>query len=78
MRTAFFAAATILTLSMATAMAEPAQVRQQMQVASTHADILGSNTIRDRSSTAAGTDATPIQPSDSCPEPESIERGTEP
>lgn len=86
MRTAIFAAATILTLS--TAMAEPAQVRQQMQIASTHADIRSSSQIRDRFPSAAtddqdpslatGTDAIPTQPVDSDPEPESINGGTEP
>ena len=86
MQTAFFVAATILTLSMATAMAEPAQVRQQTQIASTHTEIRNSSETRNRSAfaatdderTATGTDVIPGQPVDADPEPESINEGTEP
>jgi hypothetical protein len=87
MRTAFCAAPTILTLSIATAMAEPAQVGQHTQITATHADTRSSSEIHNHSpfvaddeapSAATGTDATPTKAFDWDPEPESISGGTEP
>jgi hypothetical protein len=88
MRTAFLAVAAVLTSSIATATAEPAQTGQQMQMPPNQTEFRGSNQIRERSqsgateeedlSTATGADATATPPVDSEPEPESIGGGTEP
>jgi hypothetical protein len=82
----FLAVATILSLSAGTAMAEPAPVRQKMQIASTQIDIRGSDEIRNRRQLASGageylgmtTGVHATQPSVWDQEPESISRGTEP
>ena len=83
---ALFTVVVVLSLSAATAMAEPAQVRQQMHIASTHMDIGSSNEIPSRSTltstdgehqgSASGTQA--AQSADWDPEPESVSGGTEP
>jgi hypothetical protein len=87
MLTIFLAAAVTLSLSTGSAMAKSLQVRQQMQIASTHPDIGGSSEqIRNRLQFATGNHAYPkaeigantTQSAVWDQEPESISSGTEP
>jgi hypothetical protein len=81
-----FVVATILSMSVATAVAKAAPVTQRLQIASTSINIPGSNEIRDRHQSASGDSehqatTSGVHADRSAVwdlEPESISRGTEP